>query len=235
MGTMKDIISENHIIKFFDNEIYAKNLLFNGEMLFNTLEHFAKYGQAGRGDPSEIVFKISGTICYQDPQDGLYCKLIDFNNINRDKKRLIYCYYDLRKINFNQNNKMYFNLDELKHFSSDNNSLYGVILDRNKFENRVIEYLRKYNIGYTIANINYTDEEVDPFLVLQAQQRQSDLAYFQKSQKYEGQQERRIILEAHLDELLKVKAAEKFNDGCKIYIGDISSFGHLCKLVNFPI
>ena len=108
-------------------------------------------------------------------------------------------------------------------------------MDRNKFENKVIEYLRKYNIGYTIANMNYTDEEVDPFLVLQAQQRQSDLAYFQKSQNYEGQQERRIILEAHLDELLKVKAAQKFIDGCKIYIGDISPFGHLCKLVNFPI
>ena len=102
---MKNIISENHIIKFFDKEEYAQKFLFNGEMLFNTLEHFAQYGQAGRGDPSEIVFKISGTLCYQDPHDGLYCKLIDFKNINRDKKRLIYCYYDLRKINFIQNNK----------------------------------------------------------------------------------------------------------------------------------
>lgn len=232
---IRQIITENHIIKFFDSEIHAKNLLNKGEMLFNTLEHFAKLEQAGRGDSSEITFKCSGTLYYKKPNDTQYSKLIDFNSFGRDKYRPIYCYTRLTKINFKDNGAMCFDNETLNQLGLDKNSLYGVILDKILFENKVIEYLKNFNIGCDIANIKYTDEELNPQMVLQAQLNKSNLAYFHKPCKFKGQQERRIMLGEHLDKLIERGIVKKFNDGGKIYIGDLSSFGHLCRVVNYPI
>ena len=230
------IITDNHIIKFFDNELHAKNLLTKGEMLFSTLEHFAKLEEDGRGDSNEIYFKCSGTLYYKEPNDKLYNKLVDFKTMGRDKYRPIYCYTQLNAINFKDNGAMYFNNETLQQFGLNKNSLYGVILDRRLFENKVIDYLHKFNIGYDIANIKYTDEELTPQMVMQAQLNISNLAYFHKPSKYKGQQERRIMLGEHLDKLIELGIVEKFKDDSgKIYIGDLSSFGHLCRVVNYPI
>ena len=44
----RNLISEEHIIKFFDNETHAESLLNNGEMLFRPLKHFTELEEAGR-------------------------------------------------------------------------------------------------------------------------------------------------------------------------------------------
>lgn len=235
MDKIRRIITENHIIKFFDNEIHAVNLVHKGEMLFNTLEHFAKLEQAGRGDSSEITFKCSGTLCYKKPSETHYNKLLDFNSLGRDKYRPIYCYTRLTKINFKDNGAMYFDNETLNQLGLNKNSLYGVILDKVLFEKKVVEYLKQFNLGYDIANIKYTDEELDPQMIMQAQLNISNLAYFHKPCQFSGQQERRIMLGEHLDKLIERGIVEKFNDGGKIYIGDLSSFGHLCRVINYPI
>ena len=235
MDTMKDIISENHIIKFFDEEEYAKKFLFNGEMLFNPLERFAGYAKIGRGDPDEKVFKCHGAIYCKEQSDEPYRKLVDFNSLERDKKRLIYCYATLRKGNFSPNGAFRFNIEALQQFALENSPVFGVILDREQFENKVTTFLRKAGVGFTIADIKYTNEEVSPQLVIQAQLNQSDLAYFHKSLNFYGQQERRIILREHLETLVERGIAEKFKEGGgKIYIGDITALGRLCKVEKSP-
>lgn len=191
---IKNIISENHIIKFFDKETYAKNLLDKGEMLFNTLEHFAKLEQAGRGDTTETIFNCSGTLYYKEQNETKYNKLFDFNSLGRDKNRPIYCYTRLTKRNFLDNGAIYLDNETLNQFGLDKSSLYGVILDGKLFEDKVIQFLNAFDIGYDIANIKYTDEEIEPQMIIKAQLNKSNLAYFHKPTKFSGQQERRIML-----------------------------------------
>lgn len=68
---------------------------------------------------------------------------------------------------------------------------------------------------------------------MQTQAGKSDLAYFQKSKAYEEQQERRIILGETIDSLVKRGIGEKFGDGIRIKIGNLSKMGYIAKPVNF--
>lgn len=231
---IENIISENHIIKFFDKEEYAQKFLFNGEMLFNTLAYFASYEKIGRGDPAEKVFKCHGSIFCQEQNGEPYRKLVDFTTLKRDTKRLVYCYATLRKENFSPDRAFRFNIEALKQFASENSPVFGVILNREQFENKVATFLNKAGVEFTIANVKYTNEEIPPQLVLQAQLNQSDLAYFHKPLIFQGQQERRILLHEHLETLVERGVAEGFKNGGKIYIGDISAYGHICKVADFP-
>ena len=86
-----------------------------------------------------------------------------------------------------------------------------------------------YNLAATIANIKYSNDDVDKELIMQTE---SDLAYFYKSKAYEEQQERRIILGENIDSLIKRGVGERFKDGIKIHIGSLSK-GYIVKTVNF--
>ncbi len=50
----QEIFSTHHVIKFFDDERYAKDLLRTGEMLFRTIKSFKVSKQPGRGDKKDI-------------------------------------------------------------------------------------------------------------------------------------------------------------------------------------
>lgn len=226
-------ISEKYIIKFFDNELHAENLLNKGEMLFNTLSHFAELEQVGRGDKTERVFNSSGTLYFKMPEETRYQKLLDYDSIMRDIKRPVYCYTRLTKNNFLYSGAIGLDSEMLNQFGLSNNSLYCVVLEKRAFENKVIEFLSNYGIGYDIANIRYTNEEIDHEMVMKALSGQSNLAYFHKPLEFRGQQERRIMLAENIDDLIKRGIMEKFNDGGKIYIGELSSLGIICKVVKY--
>lgn len=230
---IENLISEKHIIKFFDNETHAENLLNKGEMLFNTLAHFAKLEQPGRSDPTESLFNTSGTVYFKTLKETKYHKLIDYNSLKRDIERPVYCYMRLTKNNFLDSGAVSLDSEMLNQFGLTENSLYCIVLDRCAFENKVSEFLNKIGIGYSIANIRYTDEEIDHEMVMQALFKQSNLAYFHKPLKFSGQQERRIMLDEHIDELIERGIMEKFKDGGKIYIGELSSLGYICKVVKY--
>lgn len=46
----QDILTTDHIIKFFDDESFAEKLLKYGEMLFRPIRSFKESTQLGRGD-----------------------------------------------------------------------------------------------------------------------------------------------------------------------------------------
>ena len=97
---------------------------------------------------------------------------------------------------------------------------------------KILEFMNVYNLAATIANIKYSNDDVDKELIMQTQSGESDLAYFYKSKAYEEQQERRIILGENIDSLIKRGVGERFKDGIKIHIGSLSK-GYIVKTVNF--
>lgn len=166
----------------------------------------------------EIVKQATDDIAYQDKVSKilnyiakirndnyvLYEKVADITAIHLDANRPIYCYSRLMERNFYPNDAIYINPQMIKDFSSGEQT-FCAILDRQPFETMVLNYFNKHNVAVTIANIKYSDDDVDKDIIRQTQSVESDLAYFQKSKAYEEQQERRIILGESIDSLVERK------------------------------
>ncbi|MDE6504621.1 MAG: hypothetical protein K2L42_01990 [Clostridia bacterium] len=228
----QDIMSTNHVIKFFDDESFAEKLFSTGEMLFRPIKSFKESKQPGRGDVDEGIVNCHFQLYCKEVNDTLYKKLGDVTAVHLDDNRPIYCYYQLSGRNFHPNGAIYLNPKMLKDFSSGKQT-FCAILDRVLFENQIMSFLNAHDIAATIANVKYSDENVDIGIIMQTKAGKSDLAYFQKSKEYEEQQERRIILGESIDSLVKRGIGEKFGDGIRIKIGNLSKMGYIAKPVNF--
>lgn len=228
----QDIFSINHVIRFFDEESFAQRLLSTGEMLFRPIKSFKESNQPGRGDIGEGVVKSHFSLYCKKEQDVLYEKLGDVTAVHLDVNRPIYCYYQLKGLNFHPNGAIYLNPKMLSDFGSGKQT-FCAILDRAQFENRVLDFLNAKDVVATIANVKYRDDDVDFEIIRQTQMGESDLAYFQKSKAYEEQQERRIILDENIDSLIKRGVGEAWEDGIRIKIGSLSKIGYIAKHVSF--
>ena len=182
----QDILSINYVIKFFDEESFAEKLLHTGEMLFRPIKSFKESNQPGRGDAGEGVVKSHFSLYFKKEQDVLYEKLGDVTAVHLNVNRPIYCYYQLNDRNFHPNGEIYLNPKMLSDFSSGKQT-FCAILDRVQFENRVLNFFNANDIAATIANVKYSDDDVDFEIIRQTQMGESDLAYFQKSKAYEEQ------------------------------------------------
>ncbi len=227
----QEIFSTQHIIKFFDDECYAKELLRTGEMLFRPIRSFKKSEQPGRGDKCEGKVNQHFSLFCNKGDDNFFEKVVDITAIHLNVDRPIYCYTRLMERNFHSNGAFYINPQMIKDFSSGKQT-FCALLDRNSFEKKILEFMDKYDISATIANIKYSDDDVDKEIIMQTQLGESDLAYFHKSKAYEEQQERRIILGESVDSLIKRGVGERYKDGMKIHIGSLST-GHIIKMMNF--
>ncbi len=228
----QDILSTDHIIKFFDDERFAEKLFSTGEMLFRPIKSFKESKQPGRGDAQEGKSNCHFSLYCKEVKDALYEKLCDVTAVHLDDSRPIYSYLQLRSRNFHPNGAIYLNPKMLNDFSSGKQT-FCALLDRVPFENKVLDFLKAHDVVATIANVRYSDDDVDVGIIMQTQAGESDLAYFQKSKAYEEQQERRIILGEPIDSLVERGVGEKFGDGIKIKIGDLTKMGYIAKPINF--
>lgn len=228
----QEIFSTNHVIKFFDDKSFAERLLCTGEMLFRPIKSFKESKQPGRGDAGEGKVNQHFSLYCKKENDEFYEKVVDITAIHLDVNRPIYCYSRLTERNFYPNGAIYINPQMIKDFSSGKQT-YCAVLDRNYFEKKIMKFLDAHDIAATIANVKYSDDDVDNEIIMQTQSGESDLAYFHKSKAYEEQQERRVILGESIDSLIERGVGERFNDGIKFYIGDLSKIGYIAKPVNF--
>ncbi len=228
----QEIFSTNHVIKFFDDESHAKELFRTGEMLFRPIKSFKESKQPGRGDVGEGKVNQHFSLYCKKDNDDLFEKVVDITAIHLDVNRPIYCYSRLTGRNFHSNGAFYINPQMIKDFSSGKQT-FCAVLDRNYFEKKIMKFLDAHDIAATIANVKYSDDDVDKEIIRQTQSGESDLAYFHKSKAYEEQQERRIILGESIDSLVERGVGERFNEGIKFYIGNLSKIGYIAKPVNF--
>lgn len=228
----QDILSTNYIIKFFDDERFAERLLNTGEMLFRPIKSFKESKQPGRGDIDEGKVNCHFSLYCKESKDTLYNKLCDVTAVHLNTNRPIYCYSRLSGRNFHPNGAIYLNPKMLNDFSSGKQT-FCAIIDRVPFENKILDFLKSHDVAATIANVKYSEDDVEVGIIMQTQAGKSDLAYFQKSKAYEEQQERRIILGEPIDSLVEREVGEKFGDGIKIKIGNLSKMGYIAKPVNF--
>lgn len=166
--------------------------------------------------------------CKKD-NDDLFEKVVDITAIHLNVDRPIYCYSRLMERNFHSNGALYINPQMIKDFSSGKQT-FCAILDRNSFEKKILEFLDMYDVAATIANIKYSDDDVDKEIIMQTQSGESDLAYFHKNLKYKEQQERRIILGETIESLIKRGVGKRYKDGIKICIGSLSKLGYKAKV-----
>ena len=122
----------------------------------------------------------------------------------------------------------------INYFSSCNQT-FCAVLDKALFEKKILEFLNAHDIAATIANIKYSDDDVDKEIIMQTLSGDSDLAYFHKSKAYKEQQERRIMIDENIDSLIERGGGEKFNDGIKFYIADLSKVGCIAKPIFFNL
>lgn len=228
----QDILTTNFIIKFFDKEKFADSLFNTGEMLFRPIKSFKESEQQGRGDINEGKVNCHFSLYGKKVEYALYKKLGDITEVHLDINRPIYCYSRLSGLNFHPDGTIYLNPQMLKDFGS-REQTYCAIVDRVPFENKIFNYLKTQGLGVTIANVKYSDNDVDYKIIVQVQTGKSDIAYFQKSMAYSAQQERRIVLSENIDYLVKHGIGKRFNDGIKIKIVNLMEMGYIAKTVNF--
>ena len=230
----QEIFSTNHVIKFFDDESYAKELFRTGEMLFRPIKSFKESKQPGRGDAGEGKVNQHFSLYCKKDKDDLFEKVVDITAIHLDVNRPIYCYSRLTGRNFHPNGAIYINPQMINDFSSGKQT-FCAVLDKALFEKKILEFLNAHDIAATIANIKYSDDDVDKEIIMQTLSGESDLTYFHKSKAYKEQQERRIMIDENIDSLIERGVGEKFNDGIKFYIGDLSKVGCIAKPIFFNL